>query len=323
MLPKRTLPSIKRNGRHDKLTPVDSLCNMWVDNNVITLWEMAKNRAQVLQGQHRSNLSNTHNRHKRHIDLAVSYGQAGMLGKACKILTSGGLAPNNETTWNLLLSKHPASQLPSIPEITQEPVSLGSDFNILSVLRSFPKDTGACPSGLRVQHLLDVSSTALPTPICASLRGFCKLVHISRTTPPSLSSEALRAFDGETRSCFSACLAADVTDAAWRQAQLILSFGGLGLRSLALHSSTAFLASFSASARCHNSDAVTIESVLADQPRQRSLSQKLDGHLFETLLMSTSPANKARLLSASAPHASAWLSVAPSVGLNLHLSIEL
>ncbi|KAL5457666.1 hypothetical protein EMCRGX_G034950 [Ephydatia muelleri] len=167
--------------------------------------------------------------------------------------------------------------------------------------------------------------------------GFCKLVHVSRTTPPSLSSEALRAFDGETRSCFSACLAADVTDAAWQQAQLSLSFGGLGLRSLALHSSSAFLASFSAlgvgntnnlylqqcliifNSQVSHTDAVTIESVLADQPRQRSLSQKLDGHLFETLLMSSSPANKARLLSASAPHASAWLSVAPSVGLNLHL----
>ena len=35
--------------------------------------------------------------------------------------------------------------------------------------------------------------------------------------------------------------------------------------------------------------------------------------------MSSSPANKARLLSTSAPHASAWLSAAPSVGLNLHL----
>ena len=35
--------------------------------------------------------------------------------------------------------------------------------------------------------------------------------------------------------------------------------------------------------------------------------------------MSSSPANKARLLSASASHASAWLLVAPSVGLNLHL----
>ena len=118
--------------------------------------------------------------------------------------------------------------------------------------------------------------------------GFCKLVHILRTTPPSLSSEALRAFDGETRSCFSACLAADVTDAAWQQAQLSLSFGGLGLRSLALHSSSAFLASFSASgvgntnnlhlqqspitfnSQVSHSDAVTIESVLADQPRRNS-----------------------------------------------------
>eukprot|EP00731_Ephydatia_muelleri_P016679 Em0009g1103a len=83
--------------------------------------------------------------------------------------------------------------------------------------------------------------------------GFCKLVHISRTTPTSPSSEALCAFDGETRSCFSACLAADVTDAAWQQAQLSLSFGGLGLRSIAFHSSSAFLASFSASGRYNSS----------------------------------------------------------------------
>ena len=111
-----------------------------------------------------------------------------MLGKACKILTSSGLAPNNETTWNLhvLLSKHPASQLPSIKEITQEPVSLGSDFNILSVLRSFPKDTGAGPSGLCVQHLLDVSSTAHPTPICASLREVINLL-ASGKAPPIVS----------------------------------------------------------------------------------------------------------------------------------------
>ena len=167
--------------------------------------------------------------------------------------------------------------------------------------------------------------------------GFCKLVHISRITPPSQSSEALHAFDGETRSCFSACLAADVTDSAWQQAQLSLSFGGLGLRSLALNSSSAFLASFLASgvgntnnlhlqlsliifnSQVSNSDAVTIKSVLADQPRQRSLSHKLDRQLFGSLLMSSPPANKARLLSASAPHASAWLSAAPSVGLNLHL----
>ena len=37
------------------------------------------------------------------------------------------------------------------------------------------------------------------------------------------------------------------------------------------------------------------------------------------MLMTSSPANKARLLSASAPHARSWLSVIPSVRLGLHL----
>ena len=35
-------------------------------------------------------------------------------------------------------------------------------------------------------------------------------------------------------------------------------------------------------------------------------------------LMTSSPANKVRLLSASAPHASSWLLVVPSLGLGLH-----
>ena len=35
--------------------------------------------------------------------------------------------------------------------------------------------------------------------------------------------------------------------------------------------------------------------------------------------MTSSPANKARLLSSSAAHASSWLSVVPSVGLALQL----
>ena len=203
-------------------------------------------------------------------------------------------------------------------------------MTILSVLTSLQR-------GVLKPRSFWLTLTHLAISLLRICGGFCKLVHISRTTPPSLSSEALHAFDGETRSCFSACLAADVKDAAWQQAQLSLSFGGLGLRSLALHSSSVFLASFSASgvgntnnlylqqsliifnSQVSHSDAVTIESVLADQPRQRSLSQKLDGHLFETLLMSSSPANKTRLLSALTPHASAWLSVALSVGLNLHL----
>ena len=52
---------------------------------------------------------------------------------------------------------------------------------------------------------------------------------------------------------------------------------------------------------------------------QRDLSKKIDRNLFQSLLISSSPANRARLLSESAPHVASWLSVTPSVQLGLHL----
>ena len=63
-------------------------------------------------------------------------------------------------------------------------------------------------------------------------------------------------------------------------------------------------------------DAIAVESVLSSPISQ---CKKLDDHLFQSILMTSSPANKARLLSASAPHASSWLLVVPSVGQGLHL----
>ena len=59
-------------------------------------------------------------------------------------------------------------------------LALSSTFSSLKIL---PKDTGAGPSGLRVQHLLDVSSTALPTPICASLREVINLLASGKASP--------------------------------------------------------------------------------------------------------------------------------------------
>ena len=49
------------------------------------------------------------------------------------------------------------------------------------------------------------------------------------------------------------------------------------------------------------------------------MSTKLDLFDFQLLLDQSSLADKARLLSASAPHAAAWLSVIPSVGFGFHL----
>ena len=73
--------------------------------------------------------------------------------------------------------------------------------------------------------------------------GFCKLVHLARTTPPLHATKAFQIFDEDVRKCFAQCTAVDTSDHAWHQARLSLSRGGQGLRSLAQHSPAAYIAS--------------------------------------------------------------------------------
>ena len=77
--------------------------------------------------------------------------------------------------------------------------------------------------------------------------SFCRLAHIAWSTPPSLSSDPLQMFDMAVKECFATCSALDLTEHAWQQAQLGLRYGGLGLRSLALHACAANIASISSS----------------------------------------------------------------------------
>ena len=72
---------------------------------------------------------------------------------------------------------------------------------------------------------------------------FFRLAHLARATPPSLVMASLELFDENVRRSFSSCTAVDTTDVAWQQAQLSLSRGGLGMRSLSRHSPAAFIAS--------------------------------------------------------------------------------
>ena len=172
--------------------------------------------------------------------------------------------------------------------------------------------------------------------LCGS---YCKLFHLARATPPSLVSEALQLFDVEVRQCFAQSIAVEVTDRAWQQAQLNLSHGGLGLRSVSHHSSAAYIASFCASGfddaqnphlsyavdffntLVSPSEVISVDAITASPIHQRVLSKKLEDHQFSLLSEASSPADKARLLSMSAPHAASWLlhAVTPSPGLDLHL----
>ena len=127
---------------------------------------------------------------------------------------------------------------------------------------------------------------------------------------------------------------------AWLQAQLSLSRGGLGLRSLSSHAAAAYIASlcssdFSSLSSLHltsaigkfnssvsPSDVVSVDSLAQQPPIQKALSAKIDDFQFNQLFNSSSLADRARLLSISSPHASSWLSVVPSEGLGLHLNLD-
>ena len=168
--------------------------------------------------------------------------------------------------------------------------------------------------------------------------GFTKLVHVAWSTPPSLTLDELHAFDRQVRHTFTECQAIHTTDSSWKQAQLSLSRGGLGLCSLAHHSTAAFIASISTAGLASPSDnflaeavnlyymsvppecAVNIDSLATYPCRQHTSSAMLESTQFNSLLSESSTADKARLLSMSSPHASARLSAVPSSGQGLSLN---
>ena len=95
---------------------------------------------------------------------------------------------------------------------------------------SFFAPNSLLKSGLRQSRLLsklsgvgslDPQITLLLLCQCVS---FCKLVHLARSTPPSLVSEGLALFDEEVRHYFSDCVAIDASDSDWLQVQLSLGW---------------------------------------------------------------------------------------------------
>eukprot|EP00731_Ephydatia_muelleri_P002754 Em0001g2754a len=164
-----------------------------------------------------------------------------------------------------------------------------------------------------------------------------RLSYLARSTPTDLVLEAFKLFDDDIHHCFMDCIGFATLDEAWCQAQLGLNSGGLGLRSLSLHSSSAYIASVCSSGVVDSKDIhltnaidrfnshvspiekLSVNSIISSPVSQKLLSSKVNDHCFQDLFDRSSPANKARLLSVSAPHATSWLSVIPSTSQGLHL----
>ena len=153
MLPKCVLPCSRRRGHHNKPIPLEVLCDMWSGGHLGELWNLAVRRAT-------SKSCSPHPKEdpgRRKVASAISLAQDGLYGKACQVLTSSGVAPNNDDTWKLLISKHPSSACPVIPLQSNTDFKFPPDLSLMNILRSFPKLTAAGPSGLRIQHLIDAA----------------------------------------------------------------------------------------------------------------------------------------------------------------------
>lgn len=166
MLPKCVLFSPKQRGCHHKPISVSQFCNMWSKGELISLWDHVLSQSSTQFVHHKQSTSSENSNHALH---SISLAREGLLSKACQVLTSGGIAQNNDTTWGLLQSKHPKSALPSPPICSKsaKPI-LPPNFNIMAVLNSFPKDTACGPSGLRIQHLIEAAEVPLLFPVTSS-----------------------------------------------------------------------------------------------------------------------------------------------------------
>ena len=181
MLPKCLVSAPKRRGRHHKPCSIERLCDQWLKGEYHLLWQRA---ASQTNGKFRQRQQENN---ERKVKNSVALAREGLLGKACQALTSAGIAPNNNETWELIQSKHPKGPPPIPPAPSTPPIPiLSKDFNIAMVLRSFPKSTACGPSGLRIQHLLDTAEVPLQFPISSSLRDIVNLL-ASGKVPVSVS----------------------------------------------------------------------------------------------------------------------------------------
>ena len=106
----------------------------------------------------------------------------GPLGRAAKILSSDGVAPDNKETLKELMNLHPAEEVP--PRETDDYSSYAYQFDEASVfkqLQSFSNFTAAGPSNMYPEHLLHAVMCGVSDQSKKSTTNITKLVNLAST----------------------------------------------------------------------------------------------------------------------------------------------
>ena len=221
-----------------------------------------------------------------------------------------------------------------LPDLHDDAITTRSNVPNFVILGSPIGDKSFCEdfasSAIRASNILHQQLQKLEDPQIAltllrQCAAFCKLTHIARTTPPNLIQSALATFDDNVRACFMECTAIDLSRncPAWKQATLSLPHGGLICFSpllCCIHQLNLISASFpdhiispylleainiyNALVSPNEALSATFDSI---HTNRHVLSQNLEDKQFQSLLQSSTLADRARLLSVSSPHASSWL----------------
>lgn len=114
-----------------------------------------------------------------HSQSSVSAARTGNFGKACKFLLSDGISEVNESVVSDHRSKHP----PRFEPIVIESETLSGSIQVtpaevLKALSHFPRGSGAGPSKLSPQHLLEAVQCLSPARANRSLTALCDLVNL-------------------------------------------------------------------------------------------------------------------------------------------------
>ena len=173
-----------------------------------------------------------------------------------------------------------------------------------------------------------------------------RLLYVLRTAPCS-GNPLLEKFDTMLRDGLSSILNVHLTDDQWVQASLPVHDGGLGLRSARMLAPSAFLASAAATLKLQNEIIPSHVQQLSDQARSEALEiwsrsaaasppvqpadriQKvwdaaITAEVYKSLIIrAASDIDRARLLSAAAPHSGDWLLAPPISAIGLRLSNEM
>ena len=118
----------------------------------------------------------------------------GQFGRAAKILSSEGLAPNSRATLKALEELHPKEAPPTLlqPDNVASSAYQFSDNIVFEQLKTFSKYTAAGPSKMYPEHLLHAVECTAPDHSESALKAITRFVNTgSRGKFPSFLSKAL------------------------------------------------------------------------------------------------------------------------------------